>query len=162
MFVTFLIWDENHTVTVQAAISSLFIPEIFTFGCCILLHIYPTGSLWCRRSQQSFNTSTRFYFPSHSLHVSAPTGHLQSRYTIGCFNGLFLIQWIRCTYATWCRDVTCCTSVPRLCIPNTCYVYNFYICIHVITCIGNAKSRNRCTAGNISASGRVRATDPLY
>jgi hypothetical protein len=30
---------------------------IFTFGCCILLRIYPTGSLWCRQSQQSFNTS---------------------------------------------------------------------------------------------------------
>jgi hypothetical protein len=31
---------------------------IFTFGCCILLHSYPTGSLWCRQLQQSFNTST--------------------------------------------------------------------------------------------------------
>jgi hypothetical protein len=27
--------------------------RIFTFGCCILLRIYPTGSLWCRQSQQS-------------------------------------------------------------------------------------------------------------
>jgi hypothetical protein len=26
-----------------------------------------------------------FYFPSHSLHVSAPTGHLQVRYTIKYF-----------------------------------------------------------------------------
>jgi hypothetical protein len=74
-----------------------------------------TGSLWCRRSQQSFNTSTRFYFPSFSLHVSAPTGHPQVRYTIGYFNGLFLIQRIRCMYATWSRDVTCCTSVLWLC-----------------------------------------------
>jgi hypothetical protein len=80
-----------------------------------------TGSLWRRRSQQSFNTSTHFYFPSLSLHVSTPTGHPQVRYTIGCFNGLFLIQRIRCTCATLCRDVTCCTSAPRLCIPNTCY-----------------------------------------
>jgi hypothetical protein len=31
---------------------------IFTFGCCILLCIYPTGSLWRRQLQQSFNTST--------------------------------------------------------------------------------------------------------
>jgi hypothetical protein len=31
---------------------------IFTFGCCILLRIYPTGSLWRRQSQQSFNTLT--------------------------------------------------------------------------------------------------------
>jgi hypothetical protein len=35
-----------------------------------------------------FNTSTRFYFSSLSLHVSAPMGHPQVRYTIGCFNGL--------------------------------------------------------------------------
>jgi hypothetical protein len=33
---------------------------IFTFGCCILLHIYPTGSLWCRQSQQSFDTLTHY------------------------------------------------------------------------------------------------------
>jgi hypothetical protein len=39
-------------------------------------------------------------------------------------NGLFLIQRIHCTYAIWCRDVTCCTSVLRLCIPNTCYHLN--------------------------------------
>jgi hypothetical protein len=54
----------------------------FTFGCCILLRIYPTGSSWRRQSQQSFNTLTRFYFLSHSLHVSVPTGHPQVRYTI--------------------------------------------------------------------------------
>jgi hypothetical protein len=41
---------------------------VFTFGCCILLRIYPTGSTWRRRSQQSFNTLTRFYFLSYSLH----------------------------------------------------------------------------------------------
>jgi hypothetical protein len=40
-----------------------------------------TGSLWCRQSQQSFNTLTPFYFLCHSLHVSAPTGHPQVRYT---------------------------------------------------------------------------------
>jgi hypothetical protein len=84
---------------------------IFTFRCCILLRIYPTGSLWCRQSQQSFNTLTPFYFLCHSLHVSTPTGYLQVRYTIRYFNGLFLIQRIRCTYAIWCRDVICCTSV---------------------------------------------------
>jgi hypothetical protein len=42
------------------------------------------------------------------------------------------------------------------------YVYNFYIYIHMITCIGNTKSRHRCTASNISVSGRVRAADLLY
>jgi hypothetical protein len=42
------------------------------------------------------------------------------------------------------------------------YVYNFYIYIQMITCIGNTKSRHRCAACNISVSGRVRATDPLY
>jgi hypothetical protein len=59
--------------------------KFFTFGCCILLHIYPTGSLWCRQSQQSFNTLTPYYFLSHSLYVSAPMGHLQVRYTIRYF-----------------------------------------------------------------------------
>jgi hypothetical protein len=42
------------------------------------------------------------------------------------------------------------------------YVYNFYIYIQRITCIGNTKSRYRCTTCNISASDHVRATDPLY
>jgi hypothetical protein len=55
---------------------------IFTFGCCILLRIYPTGSLLRSQSQLSFNTLTPFYFLSHSLYVSAPTGHHQVRYTI--------------------------------------------------------------------------------
>jgi hypothetical protein len=32
-----------------------------------------------------------------------------------------LMQRIRWTCATRCGDVTCCTSAPRLCIPNTCY-----------------------------------------
>jgi hypothetical protein len=73
-----------------------------------------TVSLWHRQSQQSFNTLTPFYFLSHSLHVSAPTGHLQVTYTIRYFNGLFLIQRIRYTYAIWCRDFVCCTSVLRL------------------------------------------------
>jgi hypothetical protein len=75
-----------------------------------------TGSLWRRRLQQSFNTSTRFYFPSLTTCFGPyrpSSGEI--------YNGLFLIQWIRCTYATWCRDVTCCTSVSWLCIPNTCY-----------------------------------------
>jgi hypothetical protein len=60
------------------------------------------GSLWRCQSQQSFNTLT-------------------------IFNGLFLLQRIRCTYAIWCRDVTCCASVFRLCIPNTCYQLNLNI-----------------------------------
>jgi hypothetical protein len=29
--------------------------------------------------------STRFYFPSHSLHVSAPTRHPQVKYTMDYF-----------------------------------------------------------------------------
>jgi hypothetical protein len=45
-----------------------------------------------------FQYVNSFLFSSFSLHVSAPTGHLQVRYTIGYFNGLFLIQRIRCTY----------------------------------------------------------------
>jgi hypothetical protein len=74
--------------------------KMFTFGCCILLRIYPTGSLLFRQSQQSFNKSLPLFIFLHSLHVSAPTGHLQVRYTIRCFQGLFLLQRIRCTYTT--------------------------------------------------------------
>jgi hypothetical protein len=47
-----------------------------------------------------FQYVNSFLFSSFSLHVSAPMGHLQVRYTIGYFNGLFLIQRIHCTYAT--------------------------------------------------------------
>jgi hypothetical protein len=43
---------------------------------------HPIGSLWRHRSRQSFNMSTHFYFLYYSLHVSAPTGHTQVRYTI--------------------------------------------------------------------------------
>jgi hypothetical protein len=39
--------------------------------------------------KQSFNTLTPFYFISHSLHVSARTGHLQVRYTIRYFKDYF-------------------------------------------------------------------------
>jgi hypothetical protein len=63
-----------------------------------------TGSLWRRQSQQSFNTLTPFNFLFHSLHVSAPMGHPQVRYTISyyfCFWRIILIQRIRCTYAIW-------------------------------------------------------------
>jgi hypothetical protein len=46
--------------------------HLFTFGCCILLHIYPTGS-WCRQSQQSFNTSTPpFLFFLLTLYMFQP------------------------------------------------------------------------------------------
>jgi hypothetical protein len=63
-----------------------------------------TDSLWRRQSQQSFNTLTPFNFLLYSLHVSAPTGHPQVRYTISyyfCFWRTILIQRIRCTYAIW-------------------------------------------------------------
>jgi hypothetical protein len=94
--------------------------NFFTFECCILLRIYLTGSLWRRQSQQSFNTLTPFNFLFYSLHVSAPTGHLQVRYTIRYSKGYFLIQRIRCTYAIWCRNVICCRRYLT-CSPNTCY-----------------------------------------
>jgi hypothetical protein len=68
----------------------------FTCGCCILLRIYLTGSLWRRQSQQSFNILTLFNFLFYSLHVSAPTGHPQARYTVSylkdCFNTTDLLH----------------------------------------------------------------------
>jgi hypothetical protein len=51
--------------------------------CIFMLFTFATDSLWCRQSQQSFNTSTLpFFIFSYSLHVSAPMGHPQVRYTI--------------------------------------------------------------------------------
>jgi hypothetical protein len=51
--------------------------------------LFITGSLWRRQSQQSFNTLTPFNFIFHSLHVSAPTGHPQLRYTISYLKDYF-------------------------------------------------------------------------
>jgi hypothetical protein len=65
--------------------------EFFTFECCILLRIYPTGSLWRRQSQQSFNTLTPFYFPSHSLGPPRPPrGFLTFLYMRPLFYGEFV------------------------------------------------------------------------
>jgi hypothetical protein len=84
----------------------------------VLLSFQSAGSLWCRQSQQSFNTSTPpFVYFSFLLHVSAPMGHPQVRYTIRCYQGLFLLQRIRCTYTTWRMPI----SVLRPVVPNTCY-----------------------------------------
>jgi hypothetical protein len=46
----------------------------------ILVLIADTQNSGC--PSYSSNWVTPFYFLSHSLHVSAPTGHLQVRYTI--------------------------------------------------------------------------------
>jgi hypothetical protein len=58
------------------------------------------------RNKVSIRHSPFFIF-LHSLHVSAPMGHLQVRYTIRCFYGLFLLQRIRWTYTTWRIDIIC-------------------------------------------------------
>jgi hypothetical protein len=47
--------------------------------------MFLTGSLWRRQSQQHFNTLTPFNFLFYSLHISAPTGHPQVRYTISYY-----------------------------------------------------------------------------
>jgi hypothetical protein len=61
-----------------------------------------TGSLWRRQSQRSLNTLTRFYFPSHSLNVSAPTGHLLVRFTIRYFfSPLKISKKYLIVYLTW-------------------------------------------------------------
>jgi hypothetical protein len=67
----------GHWTSIESVLSTDFIVIP-----CLFVHLYATGFLWRRQSQQSFNTLTPFYFPSHSPHVSAPTGHLQGRYTI--------------------------------------------------------------------------------
>jgi hypothetical protein len=54
-------------------------------SCCASIQLVPCDAV---NRNKVFNTSTRLYFSSLLLHVSASTGHPQVRYTIGCFNGL--------------------------------------------------------------------------
>jgi hypothetical protein len=49
-------WGVPRLLMVDEMTYSYWEGRVFTFGCCILLHIYITGSLWGRQSQQSFNT----------------------------------------------------------------------------------------------------------
>jgi hypothetical protein len=53
----------------------------------LTIRIYKTvtDSLRRRQLQQSFNTLTPFNLVFYSLHVSAPTGHPQVRYTISYY-----------------------------------------------------------------------------
>jgi hypothetical protein len=80
---------------------------IMGYHCCQLhTKFYPISSFQLvpydavNRNKISIRQLLLFIFSSHSLHVSAPTGHPQERYTIRCFQGLFLLQRIRCTYTT--------------------------------------------------------------
>jgi hypothetical protein len=49
-------------------------------SCCASIQLVPCDAVNCNKV--SIRQLPVFYFPSHSLHVSAPTGHLQVRYTI--------------------------------------------------------------------------------
>jgi hypothetical protein len=92
---------------------------------------YTTNSLWRRQSQQSFNTLTPFNFFFYSLHVSAPTGHPQVRYTIRyyfCFWRTILIQRIRCTYAIWLYGCYLSSSIFQLIVLIHVIVVNIKIC----------------------------------
>jgi hypothetical protein len=65
------------------------------------------------QSQQSFNTLTPFYFLSHSLHVSAPTGHLQVRYTIKYFENVFFRYCSYCMHRDSAVAVTTSIGLDR-------------------------------------------------
>jgi hypothetical protein len=81
---------ECYNWEVEASSLLLFLPEVLLLSYSVLKpQLWLTlderngaasGSLWCCQAQQSFNMSTPPLF-SFSLHVSAPTGHLQVRYT---------------------------------------------------------------------------------
>jgi hypothetical protein len=140
--------------------------EFLSFGCCILLRIYPTGSLWRRQSQQSFNMSTPPFFLFFRVTrdiFRPPTGRPQVRYTIRCFQGLFLLQRIRCTYTTWRIDVIC---LYRYFDPWSpihvimLHVFTTFI-LSLITCIGDHGSKYQCKTYNISTSSCVRVMDLL-
>jgi hypothetical protein len=95
--------------------------------CCLLWEQYGTHKYTLKynwffmmpsiTTKFQYVNSPLFIFPSYSLHVSAPTGHPQVRFTIRCFQWLFLLQRIRCTYTTWRMPIL----VARPVVPNTCY-----------------------------------------
>jgi hypothetical protein len=66
-----------------------------TFTSCNWLLMMPSIA-----TKFQYVNSPFFIFSCRSLHVSAPTGHPQVRYTIRCFQGLFLLQRIHSTYTT--------------------------------------------------------------
>jgi hypothetical protein len=78
-----------------------------------------TGSLWCRQSQQSFNTSTPFNFLFYLLHVWPLRAILRWVIQLVIWRTI-LIQRIRSTYAIWYGDVICCHRYFNL-YSNTCY-----------------------------------------
>jgi hypothetical protein len=80
-----------------------------------------------------------FFSFTHSLHVSAPTGHPQVKHTISYyFEGQFLLQRIRCTYVVWsyiwrcfCRRQSVCSGFSTY-NPNTRYHINIKLVkVHV-------------------------------
>jgi hypothetical protein len=82
-----------------------------------------TGSLWRRQSRQSFNTLTPFNFLFYSLHVSAPTGHPQVRYTISyyfCFKDYFYTK-DPCHVCNLFIGLLFVVIGISTCSPNTCY-----------------------------------------
>jgi hypothetical protein len=80
-------YPSGPTPVAEEAILQFLDTRFSHFECCILLRSYLI-LLWHRQSQPSFNRLTPFFFFSfffYSLHVSAPTGHPQVRYTISYY-----------------------------------------------------------------------------
>jgi hypothetical protein len=117
-----------------------------------------TDSLWRRQSQQSFNTWTPFNFLFYSLHVSAPTGHPQLRYTVGyyfCFWRTILIQRIRWTYAIWVCFLCCCCISAALAVSSwssATWRFPLQNCLCRATCKSLVHCRNGATC-HASSSG---------
>jgi hypothetical protein len=75
---------KNFKVKVRYSHIATSITIFLPFGvasCCASIQLVPYDAV--NRNKISIRQLT-LYFPYHSLHVSAPTGHLQVRYTIRC------------------------------------------------------------------------------
>jgi hypothetical protein len=68
-------------------------------SCCASIQLVPYDAV--NRNKVSICQLPLFYFPSHSLHVSAPTGHLQVRYTIRFFLKFLRTIWNSLLFVTW-------------------------------------------------------------
>jgi hypothetical protein len=62
---------------------NIFFLPLGVASCCASIQLVPYDAV--NRNKVSIRQLPLFYFPSHSLHVSAPTGNLQVKYKIRCF-----------------------------------------------------------------------------
>jgi hypothetical protein len=138
---------------------------LFTFGCCILLRIYPARFPMMPSIATKFQyiNSPLYFFPLTTCF--GPYRPSSGGIYNWCLQGLFLLQRIRCTYTTWRMSMVHSPWILTFFLHFLFYIWDqsqcilmffttFILCL--ITCIGDHGSKyHRHT------SSCVRTTDPL-